>query len=42
MSSVSATFEHPVWKAVVGLLVGYGIVLAIIFVLFFVLPYLLF
>lgn len=42
MSSVSATFQHPIWKAVVGLLVGYGIVLAIIFALFFVLPYLLF
>jgi hypothetical protein len=42
MSTVSATFEHPIWKAVVGLLVGYGIVLGLIFGLFFVFPYLLF
>lgn len=42
MSTVAASFDHPIWKAVVGLLVGYGIVLGIIFVLFFLVPYLLF
>lgn len=42
MSSVTATFEHPVWNAIVGLLVGYGILLGIVFALFFVVPYVLF
>ncbi|MFW5924089.1 MAG: hypothetical protein ACOCSP_00665 [archaeon] len=42
MNAVTPSFDHPIWKAVLGLLVGYGIVLGIVFVLFFLVPSLLF
>jgi len=35
-------FDHPAWRALAGTLVGYAIVLAIIFVGLFVVPYLLY
>jgi|AntDeeMetagen134_2_1112570.scaffolds.fasta_scaffold20788_1 hypothetical protein len=35
-------FEHPAWRALAGALVGYTIVLAIILVALFVIPYLLY
>ncbi|MFB6132572.1 MAG: hypothetical protein ABEJ44_04110 [Halanaeroarchaeum sp.] len=34
--------EHPIWRTVAGILVGYGIVLAVVFVLFFAIPFVLF
>lgn len=33
--------DLPIWRAIAGLLVGYGIVLGVIFVAFFLVPYLL-
>lgn len=31
--------DHPAWMTIGGTLVGYGVVLAVIFVLLFVVPY---
>lgn len=42
MSTPLPTPTHPIWRTVAGLLVGYGIVLAIVFVVFYILPYVLF
>ena len=35
-------FDQPIWRTIAGLLVGYGIVLGVIFVAFFLVPYVLF
>lgn len=35
-------FDHPAWRVLAGTVVGYGLVLAIVFVALFVVPYLLF
>jgi hypothetical protein len=32
-------FDHPAWFTVVGTLVGYGLVLLVLFVLMFVVPF---
>ncbi|WP_259519448.1 hypothetical protein [Halanaeroarchaeum sp. HSR-CO] len=42
MSELTVTFDHPIWQTIVGLVVGYGILLAIVFLAFFIVPYLLF
>lgn len=42
---MSASFPapaHPIWRTVAGILVGYGIILGIVFVVLYVLPYLVF
>ncbi|MFB6140577.1 MAG: hypothetical protein ABEJ26_09110 [Halosimplex sp.] len=33
-------FDHPVWVTAAGTLVGYGLILVVVFVLLFVLPFL--
>jgi len=33
-------FDHPAWLAAAGTLVSYGLILAVLFALLFVLPYL--
>ena len=33
-------FDHPAWLTAVGTLASYGLILAVLFVLLFVLPYL--
>lgn len=38
MDSPLAQFDHPAWFTAVGTLLGYGIVLLILFVLLFVIP----
>lgn len=37
-----AQFRHPAWRTAAGTLVGYGIILAVLTLLLFGLPYLLF
>ena len=37
-----ADFDLPIWRTIAGLLVGYGIVLGVIFVAFFLVPWLFF
>lgn len=32
-------FDHPTWRTAVGTLVSYGAILAVMFVLLFVVPY---
>lgn len=38
MDSPLAQFDHPAWFTAVGTLVGYGLVLLVLFVLMFVIP----
>ncbi|WP_185715505.1 hypothetical protein [Halocatena pleomorpha] len=42
VSLSDAGFNHPSWLTAVGTLAGYGLVLLVLFVALFVLPYLLF
>lgn len=35
-------FDHPAWLTGVGVVLGYGLILAVMFLVLFVLPYLLF
>jgi len=42
MSESVFDFELPIWRATLGLLAGYAIVLLTIFLVFFVVPYMLF
>lgn len=35
-------FDHPAWQALAGTLVGYAIILTIVLVVLFVVPYLLY
>lgn len=35
-------YDHPSWLAAIGTVVSYGVVLLVMFVLLFVVPYLLF
>lgn len=37
-----AAFDHPVWRAVAGTLLGYGIVLLAMTLLLFLIPYAIF
>ena len=32
-------FDHPVWRAVAGALLGYGVILVVMTVLLFLVPY---
>jgi hypothetical protein len=38
MDSPLAQFDHPAWFTAAGTLVGYGLVLLVLFVLMFVIP----
>ena len=42
MDSPLARFDHPAWVTGIATAVSYGLVLAVLFVLLFVVPYLLF
>lgn len=42
MPPVTERFDHPAWLTAAGTLAGYGIVLLVLFLLLFVVPYLLF
>ncbi|MFB6124524.1 MAG: hypothetical protein ABEJ59_01030 [Halanaeroarchaeum sp.] len=42
MSQTALSIDHPALRTALGMVVGYGIVLAIVFVVFFLVPYLLF
>ena len=37
-----AEFDHPAWLTAAGTLAGYGLILAVMFALLFVVPYLVF
>lgn len=39
MNTILGDLSHPIWRTTAGLLVGYGIILGIIFVALFLLPY---
>lgn len=39
MSASVPNLAHPIWRTTAGLLVGYGIILGIIFVALFLLPF---
>ena len=40
--SLASEFDHASWRAAAGTLAGYGLVLAVLFVLLFVVPFVLF
>jgi hypothetical protein len=42
MENPLAQFDHPAWFTAVGTLVGYGLVLLVLFVIMFVVPMLIF
>jgi hypothetical protein len=42
MAQRLSQFDHPAWLTAGGTLVGYGLILAFMFVLLFVVPFLLF
>ena len=42
MDNPLAQFDHPAWHTAVGTLVGYGLVLLLLFVILFVLPLVIF
>jgi len=42
MENPISRFDHPAWHAGVATALSYGVVLAVLFVLLFVIPYLLF
>ncbi len=42
MDSLPDAFDHPAWMTGVATVVGYGLILAVLFVALFVVPYLVF
>lgn len=42
MAASLSTFDHPAWRALAGTVLGYALVLAVVLVVLFGLPYLLF
>lgn len=40
--SLAGGNDHPTWLTAVGTLLGYGVILAVMFAVLFVVPYLLF
>ena len=42
MATLPEPFDHPAWLTGVGTLVAYGLILMVLFVALFVVPYLLF
>ncbi|MFC7250011.1 hypothetical protein ACFQJ5_09195 [Halomicroarcula sp. GCM10025324] len=42
MATLRSQFDHPAWLAAAGTLAGYGLILLVLFVLLFVVPFLVF
>lgn len=42
MSSVADHFDHPTWLTAAATAAGYGLILLVLFVLLFLIPFLLF
>ena len=42
MSSVADRFDHPTWLTAAATAVGYGLILLVLFVVLFLVPYALF
>ena len=42
MASVTDQFDHPTWLTAAATAAGYGLILLVLFVLLFLVPYLLF
>ncbi|WP_254273981.1 hypothetical protein [Haloarcula marina] len=40
MATISDRFDHPAWRTAAATLAGYGVVLLVLFLLLFVVPYL--